>query len=153
MSKYPRTPSKISHMPVLILKVMLSINHNAKGLTYWIYPSTDEVNIESGKFGKVFQTLPGLGFVFGTNSVKDLVVDGLEVDASAWILDGKMMVGIASSSYESSDETFIIELPAIVDSVDVVFYGAAGKFLLRQFQVWCWYGGAMSLPYNTYSLL
>jgi hypothetical protein len=32
--------------------MMLALNHNAKGISYWIYPSTDDVDVGSGGWGK-----------------------------------------------------------------------------------------------------
>jgi len=107
---------------------MLSINHDAKGLTYWLYPSTDDINVQSGKFGNIFQTFPGRDYIFGTNAIKRLVVEGPDLDVSAWILDGKMMVGI-SSSYDEHNTTINITLPVTVDSVDQVLYGDMSKLI------------------------
>ncbi|KAH7348501.1 hypothetical protein BKA65DRAFT_261432 [Rhexocercosporidium sp. MPI-PUGE-AT-0058] len=107
--------------------MMLAINHNAKGLTYWIYPSTSEVNVGSGELGKNFQSQTGMGFLFGTNAIKGLPVVGEPlVDASAWIVDGKMMVGIASGEYADFTSTVTIMLPASAASVDEVLYGDSG---------------------------
>ena len=108
---------------------MLSINHNAKGLTYWIYPSTDQVNIESGNFGKIFQTSPGRDYIFGTNAIKNLVAEGAELDASAWILGEKMLVGIATTFDGYHDVTINITLPLIVESLGDVLYGNMCKFI------------------------
>lgn len=107
--------------------MMLAINHNAKGLTYWIYPSTSDVNVGSGEFGKVFRSKTGISFLFGTNAIKGLPVVGEPlVDASAWIVDGKMMVGVASGEYEDFTTTVTIMLPASAASVDAVLYGDSG---------------------------
>ena len=60
------SPAEVENM------MMLAINHNAKGLTYWIYPSTDEINAVSGELGRTFQVEPGIDFVSGTNAIKAL---------------------------------------------------------------------------------
>lgn len=107
--------------------MMLAINHNAKGLTYWIYPSTSDVNVGSGELGKVFQSSTGMNFLFGTNAIKGLPVAGEPlVDASAWIVDGKMMVGVASGEYVDFSSTVTIMLPASAASIDTVLYGDSG---------------------------
>jgi hypothetical protein len=68
---------------------LLSRN-NAQRITYWDYPSTDEINIASGNLGDVLKTKPALGFLFGSNAIKNLPVDGEPlVDASAWIVGSK----------------------------------------------------------------
>lgn len=107
--------------------MMLSVNHNAKGITYWIYPSTDGVNIGSGELGKVFQSKLGMEFLFGTNAIKGLLVTGEAlVDASAWIVGKKMMIGVASGEYVDSSALISIMLPDSAASVDKVLYGDSG---------------------------
>ncbi|KAK0127287.1 hypothetical protein ONS96_006837 [Cadophora gregata f. sp. sojae] len=107
--------------------MMLAINHNAKGLTYWIYPSTSVVNVGSGELGKVFQSQTSMKFLFGTNAIKGLPVAGKPlVDASAWIVDGKMMVGVASGEYVDFSSTVTIMLPERATSIDAVLYGDSG---------------------------
>ncbi len=115
------SPAEVENM------MMLAVNHNAKGLTYWIYPSTDGVNVGSGEFGKVFETEPAINFLFGTNAIKGLKVSGEAlVDASGWIVGDQMMVGIASGEYVDSSATITITLPAGAASVNQTLYGTSG---------------------------
>ena len=112
------SPAEVENM------MMLSINHNAKGITYWIYPSTDDVNVGSGELGNVFQTEPGKDFLFGSNAIKGLEVEGEPlVDASAWVVGTQMMVGIASEEYVDSSLTVTITLPESAASIDQILYG------------------------------
>jgi hypothetical protein len=112
------SPAEVENM------MMLAVNHDAKGITYWIYPSTDEVNVDSGELGKVFQSEPGRGFLFGDNAIKGLEVVGEPlVDASAWIVGSQMMVGVASEEYIDFSSTITITLPASASSIDVVLFG------------------------------
>ncbi|KAG0647546.1 hypothetical protein D0Z07_6822 [Hyphodiscus hymeniophilus] len=112
------SPAEVENM------MMLAVNHNAKGISYWIYPSTAEVNVESGELGKVFQTEPGLGFLFGTNAIKGLQVAGEPlVDASAWIVGEKMMVGIASEEYVDFSSTVSITLPVAASAINETLFG------------------------------
>ena len=107
--------------------MMLAVNHNAKGLSYWLYPSTADINLGSGQLGKVFQQEPGIDFLFGTNAIKGLAVAGEAlIDASAWILGKKMMVGVASGQHVNSSAVVSITLPASASSVDQVLYGDSG---------------------------
>jgi hypothetical protein len=112
------SPAEVENMMVL------AVNHNAKGITYWDYPSTDEINVASGKLGDVLKTEPALGFLFGSNAIKNLPVDGEPlVDASAWIVGSKMMVGVASEEYIDFDSAITITLPESATGVDQVLYG------------------------------
>ncbi|TVY56055.1 hypothetical protein LCER1_G002555 [Lachnellula cervina] len=104
--------------------MMLSVNHGAKGITYWIYPSTDDIDIGAGALGQVFQAEAVKKFLFGTHVVQGLQVQGEAlVDASAWVLDGKMLVGVASGQYADQGAVVSIELPVSVDAVEQVLYG------------------------------
>ncbi|TVY40830.1 hypothetical protein LSUB1_G002719 [Lachnellula subtilissima] len=104
--------------------MMLSVNHGAMGITYWIYPSTDDINVGAGDLGKVFQTEVVKEFLFGTHVVKGLKVGGeVLVDASAWVLGGKMLIGVASGRYTDESAVVSIELPGSVDAVEQVLYG------------------------------
>lgn len=112
------SPAEVENM------MMLAVNHDAKGISYWIYPSTNEVNIRSGNLGKVFQTKPAIDFLFGANAIKGLAVQGEQlVDASAWILEDQMMVGVASEEYVDSSYMFSITLPERAVSIDRILYG------------------------------
>jgi hypothetical protein len=104
--------------------MVLSVNAGAKGISYWIYPSTGEVNVGSGALGKIFQGETAKEFLFGTDVIKGLKVEGEAlVDASAWILGGKMLVGVASGQYADLGASVSIELPVSVSGVDQVLYG------------------------------
>jgi hypothetical protein len=112
------SPAEVENM------MMLSINHDAKGITYWIYPSTEDVNIGSGALGNVLKTEPALDFLFGANAIKTLQVQGEPlVDASAWIVGSEMMVGVVSEEYVNYDSLVTITLPEAAISIAQVLYG------------------------------
>ena len=111
-------PTEVENMMVL------AINHNAKGISNWIYPSTDGISAGSGTLGNVFKSEPGRDFLFGANAIKGLEVDGEPlVDASAWIVGKQMMVGVASEEYVDYGSVISITLPESVESVDKILYG------------------------------
>ncbi|QSZ31400.1 hypothetical protein DSL72_000965 [Monilinia vaccinii-corymbosi] len=101
--------------------MLLSVNHDAKGITYWIYPSSDSINAGSGELGKVLQSEPAIDFLFGTNVIKGLG-SGL-LDVSAWIAGDQMMVGIVNEGYLDSGDEVTIEFPAHVTSLSRTLYG------------------------------
>ncbi|RAL64199.1 hypothetical protein DID88_002091 [Monilinia fructigena] len=103
--------------------MMLSVNHDAKGITYWIYPSTDSVNVGSGVLGKVLQSEPAIDFLFGTNAIKGL--GSGQLDVSVWILEDQMMVGIVNGDYVDSNNETTINLPAYVMSINQSLYGGS----------------------------
>ncbi|KAF7916510.1 hypothetical protein EAE99_009692 [Botrytis elliptica] len=104
--------------------MMLSVNHDAKGITYWIYPSTDSANAGSADLGKVLQNSPALDFLFGTKAIKGLG-SGL-LDVSAWIVGEQMMVGIVNGEYVESVDELSVTLPGNVVSLNQTLYGESG---------------------------
>jgi hypothetical protein len=123
---WPRLPTVAEILNMMIL----SVNHGAKGITYWIYPSTNDVNTASGALGKVLGTEEAMSFLFGTEPIQSLTVEGGSnlVDASAWVVGGKVMVGVANGLYFSSRAKVKIALPEGVEvkSVEKVLYGNEG---------------------------
>lgn len=108
----------------VVAMMLLSLNHAAKGLTYWIYPSSSTVNAGSGGLAKVLKSSAVTDFVFGTNVVEGLEVEGSTlVDASAWVVGGQMMVGIVSGRFGNTRETVAIKLPQRAASVSKSLYG------------------------------
>ncbi|KAH8653165.1 hypothetical protein BGZ60DRAFT_419646 [Tricladium varicosporioides] len=111
--------------------MMLSINHGAKGLSYWIYPSTPSVNTGAGILGSILQHHPAIDFIFGTDPVRGLKVEGGNADASSWVLETatkekEMMVGIANSDYADSNTTIKFQIPVVARYVTIekVLYGS-----------------------------
>ncbi|TAQ88246.1 hypothetical protein B7494_g3413 [Chlorociboria aeruginascens] len=125
--EYWDRPPSVYEVEVMM---MLSINHNAKGLTYWIYPSSDNLNFQSGKLGELFKSEIIMEFVFGSNAMKGLQVEGTKsIDASAWIVGDKMMVGIVNTQYSDLNGTITIALPSIPFSIDNILFGDSGWIL------------------------
>lgn len=77
-----------------------------------------------GNLEKVFQTQPAIDFLFGTNAIKGLPTSGEAlIDAIAWIVGQKIMVGVASGEYVVTSAVVSITLPVGVSSIDQVLYG------------------------------
>ncbi|TQS38106.1 hypothetical protein Golomagni_01396 [Golovinomyces magnicellulatus] len=77
---------------------MLSLNHDAKGISYWLYTNPYDVGVTGAR---IFSTLLNdeeiRHFIFGTTTVQKLHVTGHgQIDVSAWVLGDRMMVGLAS---------------------------------------------------------
>ncbi|KAH8799477.1 hypothetical protein F5884DRAFT_812326 [Xylogone sp. PMI_703] len=115
-------PSEAEFLAMLIL----SINHNAKGLSSWWYPSSEPIQQIMGTIGKLMQTETILNFVFGTNPVTKLPVkNGPLLDVSAWTIGSQMMVGIVNGEYVASTKKVTITLPTAVKSIEQVAYGSS----------------------------
>jgi hypothetical protein len=97
---------------------LLSFNHGAKGITSWIYPSTDELDAAHGAIAKVVTVAPVQSFLTGAQPVK-VIVEGLEVlDVAYWSLGGQVMVVVASASYVDVKGDTTVRLPIAVHGID-----------------------------------
>lgn len=115
-------PSEAEFLAMLLL----AINHNAKGLSSWWYPSSEPIQEIMGTIGKVLNTESVLNFVFGTYPVTKLPVqNGPLLDVSAWTMGSQMMVGIVNGEYVASTKKVTITLPTAVQSIDQVAYGSS----------------------------
>ncbi|CAD6505335.1 BgTH12-00826 [Blumeria graminis f. sp. triticale] len=123
-SRQPSTGEALSMM-------MLAINHNAKGLTYWLYTTpNDPVIVEAATLGTLFQKPSMLKFLFQTTPIKNLSVKGHQaLDSTAWIVENQMLVGIASTSYHDSDDIVTITLPLTAKEISMQAYGNPGFIL------------------------
>lgn len=103
--------------------MMLSLNHGAKGITYWIYPSSSSINELSGEIGKIFDSEIVKEFIFGTEPRKGLKVEAGEVDASAWILGSRIFVGVANGRFSTGRVEISMPEGIEAGSVRSVLYG------------------------------
>ena len=90
---------------------LLSINHGAKGVVMWTWPTSPALEDVTGRFAKV-ATGVGAGFWLGANS-KALVVNGVpnqSVNAAAWIVGGNMLVSIVNVAGALSGR-IVVSLP------------------------------------------
>jgi hypothetical protein len=102
---------------------LLSFNHGAKGITSWIYPSTDELDAAHGAIAKVVTVAPVQNFLTGAQPVK-IVVEGLEMlDVAYWRAGSQVMVVVSSASYVDVKEDVIVNLPIAVHGIDSTPWG------------------------------
>jgi hypothetical protein len=110
-----------------LVMMILSINHNAKGLSSWWYPSSEPLQTIMGTIGKILQASPVIDFVYGTNPVSKLPVkNGPLLDVSSWTIGSQMMVGIANGIVVSTNQEVTITLPGKVASINATIYGNSG---------------------------
>lgn len=90
---------------------MLSINHGAKGIVMWIFPTTDELVDVTSRLAKVL-TEECAKFILGAPLLKDIKVTGGDsIDVSAWLVDDTLLVSIVNPAYEALNGILSIDLP------------------------------------------
>ena len=91
---------------------MLSINHGAKGIIMWTFPTTPELTNWTSQFAKAIET-PIASFVLRADILPRLTVKGAPtVDASAWIIGDWMLLSIINPSHEDVVGPVVLVLPA-----------------------------------------
>ena len=95
-----------------------SFNHGAKGITSWIYPSTDELDAAHGVIAKVVTVAPVLSFLTGAQPVKVSVEELELLDVAYWSVGGQVMVVVASASYVDLKGDVTVRLPIAVHGID-----------------------------------
>lgn len=106
-TRYPTAPE-------LEVMTLLGVNHGAKGIVMWDYPTTSELfNITNAMAG-LFTGQVASGFLVGAKRHQNLTVSGAEdVDAAAWV-DGEnrqAMVSVLNLDYGDIGGPVTITLP------------------------------------------
>ena len=104
---------------------MLSINHGAKGIIMWAFPTSSEVTVVTSKLSKVL-TGTCAKYLLGAELLGRLRVSGADmVDASAWRVGNSLLVSIVNSAYRDMTGSVSLDLPAgfIATSITSVLWG------------------------------
>lgn len=73
--------------------ILLSLNHGAKGVVMWLYPTAGEIVGVASEFSKVMWAGKGLGAVLSVVQAVAVPVSGAgNVDAAMWRVGSRMMV-------------------------------------------------------------
>ena len=112
---------------------LLSINHGAKGVVMWTWPTSSTLADVTSRFAKV-ATGVGAGFWLGTNG-RRIEVSGVpsgNVDAAAWVLGGKMLVSVINVA-GSLGGRVVMTLPNGVQAkaIQQVAWGSSGWVVSR----------------------
>ena len=98
---------------------MLSINHGAKGIIMWSFPTTPDLTAVTTRLARVL-TGTCAKYVLGAESIGGLRVSGAEtINASAWKAGDSLLVSIVNSAHEDTSEIVSVHLPAAMVAKDV----------------------------------
>ena len=128
-SRYP-TPGE-----ELVMNV-LSVNHGAKGIVMWDYPSEPGIYEVTSALSKVLGSEVVGSFLLNSFVERTLpVVGSKRVDVSAWVVGSQMLVSVVNLKYENTAGLVTVQVPAVAQSVSSVLWGAGN---------WTVDGGAIS---------
>jgi len=89
----------------------LFINHNAKGLVAWNFPTTPELTQTTSKFAKVLRSKEATSLLLGAKPESLSVKGGDNIDAAAWRVDKKMLVSVVHMGTEPLSNVVTVKLP------------------------------------------
>ncbi|KAH6684292.1 hypothetical protein B0J14DRAFT_572569 [Halenospora varia] len=116
-SRYPTADEEV-------VMNMLSVNHGAKGIVMWDYPTEPGIISVTGELSKILVGEEVTRLLLGNVTIGTLPVKGANrVDVSAWVLGSKMLVSVVCLEYGSKAGTASVQLPAVAKSVSSVLWG------------------------------
>lgn len=81
--------------------ILLSLNHGAKGVVMWLFPTAGEIVGVASKFSKIVLAREGLGAFVSVAQAMAVPVSGAEsVDAAMWRVGNRMMVTAVNAGEE-----------------------------------------------------
>ncbi|CAI7603888.1 unnamed protein product [Penicillium pancosmium] len=119
---YNRTPTAAEEVTM----TMLSLNHDAKGIVMWTWPTTAQISNMTRQLGTILVNNSVTAFILGSRTVK-LTAVGLgqtEMDVAGWRLGRQMLVSILSLQTPNWTNTVTIQLPLAGSSITEVLWGA-----------------------------
>ena len=109
----------------------LSINHGAKGIMLWTFPTEDELAEANAQQAKVLTKDPVLTFLTG-DQPKGVVVNSYPLlDVAYWIVGGQAIVGLANLDYTDGNGTVTIQLPFSAMGIASQPWGSLGWSLMN----------------------
>jgi hypothetical protein len=117
---YNRTPTAAEEVTM----TMLSLNHNAKGIVMWAWPTTPQISTMTKQLSVVLAHGAVPGFMLGARTVTLKAVGQTEMDVAGWRVGKQMLVSILSLQTPNWTNTVTIQLPAAFTFITQVLWGA-----------------------------
>jgi hypothetical protein len=107
---------------------MLFVNHGAKGIAMWDYPTEPDLANVTSALSKVLTARTVSSFLLGSFH-SQLEAAGLRrVDVASWMVGSKMLVSVVNKNYVDNPTANVsIALPDTAASVEEVFWGEGWK--------------------------
>lgn len=108
----------------------LGVNHGAKGITMWDYPTTSELFNLTGDLSTLFTSGSAAGFLIGSPRMQNLTVAGDDtIDAAIWVdkTSGKAMLSVVNLSYSNTSGPVTVALPTgvVAESIEESLWGGS----------------------------
>lgn len=118
---WKRTPTPEEEVAM----TMLSVNHGAKGIIMWMFPTTPDLTDVTSRLAKVL-TSTCAEYLLRADV---MIVSGPGMlDVTAWMVGGSVLVSIVNSAYQNTTGPITLNLPAelVATSITSVLWGDGG---------------------------
>lgn len=96
-----------------VVMTVLPINHGAKGIVMWDFPTTEEISSVTGRLAAVLTSELIAGFLIGQPRSSELdVVGGTRIDATVWISEQQILFMLVNLNYGDVSGSVDVILPA-----------------------------------------
>lgn len=108
-----------------IVMNMLFINHGAKGIAMWDYPTEPGIDNATSALSKIITSSAITNYLL-SSFVAAADVSGLQrIDVAYWTVNNNTLVSVVNKNYvDSPDATVTIDLPGKVGSVGQLLWGS-----------------------------
>lgn len=113
-----------------ISMTMLSLNHNAKGIVMWDWPTSEALAETTSGLSRVLASSEVAGFLLGAHTVALKAKGHSKIDAASWRVGDRMLVSILSLQTPEWSSDVTVDLPEGAQSVSKVLLGE-GKWKLE----------------------
>jgi len=107
-----------------VTMTMLNLNHNAKGIVMWDYPTSSELSNITSRLSRVLPSAQVAWFLLGAPTVPLRVTGHSKMDVSSWRVGNRALISILSLQASSWSSCVSIELPAGARAVKEVLWGS-----------------------------
>ena len=102
-----------------VAMTMLGINHRAKGVVSWIFPTTPDITNVTSFLAPVLTTACAK-YLLGSEIITGLTASGAEmIDASAWRLGNSLLVSIVNTADDDTTGSVVLDLPAGMTAISI----------------------------------
>lgn len=95
----------------------LAVNHGAKSIMLWTFPTTDDLATANSQQSKVLTVSPVLDFVTGEQPQPIAIEGEALLDVSYWIVGNQALVSVVNLDYAPTSSAVAISLPFAASSV------------------------------------
>ncbi|KAK5123126.1 hypothetical protein LTR85_003324 [Meristemomyces frigidus] len=96
-----------------VVMTMLSINHAAKGIVMWDFPTSADILNVTCRLATVLTSKTVADFFIGGPLTSSLAVSGADkIDASVWVTANSVLLSVVNLNYGDTNQTVTVQLPA-----------------------------------------